>query len=46
MKSKIALFTMLIIILNSVFVYADDDTVVISNEVFTNLQQEFEYEFC
>lgn len=44
MKSKIALFTMLIIIFNSVFVYADDDTVVISNDVFTNLQQEFEYD--
>ncbi len=35
---------MLIIIFNSVFVYADDDTVVISNDVFTNLQQEFEYD--
>lgn len=44
MKSKIALFTMLIIIFNSVFVCADDDIVVISNDVFTNLQQEFEYD--
>lgn len=43
MKSKIALFTMLVIILNSVFVYADDDTVSISDDVLTDLQEEFEY---
>lgn len=43
MRGKIALFTMLIIILNSVFVYADDDTVIISDDVLTNLQEEFEY---
>lgn len=44
MKSKIALFTMFIIILNSVFVYANDDTVIISNDVFASLQEEFEYD--